>query len=193
MSEERRSRLTALLSFEEIATEISRTAEVIAFEWESYRGERLRGCNRAAFLLHVSEDIYDAFFNSPVGYRAQYAINQKRGEEANRSLIGMIQGKLLSYANEHSDVALDLVRASLDATDAKSWIREQQVHDQLGDDFAEIRFERWIQESEDGVGLRAPLGTQIEVNGGWFDAGGREHRDPRKASRSYEIYTTGFT
>lgn len=192
MSEARRARLIGVSSFESITAGILLTAEIIAFEWEPFRFERLRGCNRAAFLLYLPEHIYDAFFNSPVGYRAQYAISQRQGEKANRSLIDMIKGKLMSYANENGNVALDSIRASLDGTDAKAWIREQEVHDHLGDDFAEILFDRWIQKSEDGVGLRAPVGTQIEVNGGWFDTAGREHRDPHKTSRSDEIYTVGF-
>ena len=54
-------------------------------------------------------------------------------------------------------------------------------------------FERWINNSEDGVGLRAPVGSKLIINGGWLDEHGGERVDPYKAGRNQEIYNVGFT
>lgn len=147
----------------------------------------------AAFLLEVSTDTYDAFFNSPAGYRGQYALSVAHGEAANRAFFALQGEHLLAFALKNSEISVDRLRASLGATDAKVWIYEPEVERQLGRDVREIIFSPWQQASEGGVGLLAPVGTKLEIKGGWIDPHGAERRDPIKAERSDEIHRLGYS
>ena len=86
-----------------------------------------------------------------------------------------------------------LLESSLAATDAKIWILESEVELHLGDPTPEIVFDLWQQGTTDGVGLRAPIGTRLEVKGGWIDREGRERRDPYKATRGDDIHAFGYS
>jgi len=191
---DRTQRLLKYTSFDEIAS-FMKAAKVIDFAWEPFQHKRLKGCNRASFLLQVSEQLYDAFFNSPVGYRSQYAVGISAGESANRKLLSKLEAKLLEFAkplNLAPETRVQ-VQTSLCATDAKLWIYEPEVEGQLGEETPAIIYFPWQQSSTDGVGLLAPVGTKLEVKGGWLDSQGYEHRDPFKATRSEDIYRHGFS
>jgi hypothetical protein len=71
---ERAAALASHGSFDEVLS-LLRSARVIGFAWEPYRAAELRGTHRAEFLIQVSARGYDAFFNSPMGLRAQYALS----------------------------------------------------------------------------------------------------------------------
>ena len=81
---ERREALLAWTSFENIVGALMFEASVAAFVWDSFKGPELPRCRRAEFLLHVPSYVYDAFFNSPAGYRAQFALSPQLGSAANR-------------------------------------------------------------------------------------------------------------
>lgn len=66
---ERVERLLSYANFGAVVDLIADSVSILDFEWEPFEADRLRGCHRASFLLRVSPDAYDAFFNSPVGYR----------------------------------------------------------------------------------------------------------------------------
>jgi hypothetical protein len=142
--------------------------------------------------LRVSRNEYDAFFNSAAGYRAQYAISPTAGASANRKLLKSLEPQLLAAARKQRKVTPWLVRASLRGTDAKVWISEDEVDDQLSDPLPSLAFARWEFRSPNGQGLRAPVGTLLEVKGAWLDVGGVEMRDPTKEDRSLRIHETGF-
>jgi hypothetical protein len=152
---ERARRLLSYASFDEVIG-LLEAAKIVAFAWEPFQNDRLRGCHRASFLLQVSTDMYDAFFNSPVGYRAQYAVSVGTGEAANRTLLSRLEPKLLQFANTKNLVPEIRVRSSLRAVDAKVWIYEPEVEAQLGRKDTEISYTPWQQASTDGVGLLAP-------------------------------------
>ncbi len=189
---DRAKRLLSYASFDKVIG-LFETVRIVALAWELFENDRLKGFHRASFLLQVSTDVYDAFFNSPVGYRAQYAVSVGTGEAANRAMLSRLEPKLLEFANVKNLVPKTRVQASLRAVDAKVWIYESEVEAQLGREDAEIIYTPWQQASINGVGLLAPVGTKLEVKGGWIDDRGEEHRDPFKASRSEEIHSVGFT
>ncbi len=64
--------------------------------------------------------------------------------------------------------------ASLLASEAKLWICESEVESQLGEEQPAILYTLWAESSETGVGLLAPVGTSLEVKGGWLDRQGQE-------------------
>lgn len=189
---DRASRLLSYVSLDEIIGHLQ-MAEIVAFAWEPFQSDRLKGCHRVSFLLQVSPDMYDAFFNSPVGYRAQYAVGVVTGEAGNRALLRKFEPRLLEFTHEKNLVSETRVKASLQAADAKVWIYEPEVEAQLGREDTQILYAPWQQASTDGVGLLAPIGTKLEVKGGWVDDHGKERRDPFKANRSEEIHSVGYT
>jgi hypothetical protein len=140
----------------------------------------------------VSPDAYDAFFNSPLGYRAQYARSITEGEKANRQLLSALEPGLVDAAARLKVATHSSVLASLRASRAKLWILESEVEQQLSD-APSIIFPAWEFESLAGQGLRAPVGTLLEVKGAWMDPLGKEVLDPTKAHRSEQVHKTGFS
>ena len=57
---------------------------------------------------------------------------------------------------------------SLDGEQAKVWIVESAVEEQLTGS-PPISFAEWEFNEPDGQGLRAPVGTQLEIKGAWID------------------------
>ncbi len=168
-------------------------AVVTGYVWERFTFGRLSGTNRAAFLLEVRESTYDAFFNSPVGYRAQYALGVETGLAGNRDLIDALDPKLMGSAWAQDAPNHSSISISLRGTDAKIWIDESEIVTQMGRDAVDIIYPRWREHSEDGAGLLAPLGTRIVVLGAWLDKDDNERRDPLKANRALDIHLRGYT
>lgn len=189
---ERARTLLSYPNFDAIASLLGQ-ATVEGFSWEAFSGQALRGCCRVCFLLRVSEVAYDAFFNSPAGYRGQFAASTTAGEKANRELLARFEAPLLGYAENHSQVAQSIIRSSLRAAQAKLWIFEAEVEAQLGITEPAIAYAPWEQASGSGVGLLAPVGTQLEVKGGWLAPNGEERLNSCKSGRSAEIHRTGFS
>jgi hypothetical protein len=128
VSPERRARLLKQKNFSEVVFEILQTVKIISYEPEPFLSNRLRGCTRASFLLSVERDAYDAFFNSPVGYRAQYCRGRETGERSNRVILNALQDELIGFAKSEMSATFGLgkIVASLVAEDAKIWIDEQE-------------------------------------------------------------------
>jgi len=207
VSAERRTRLLGLNCFEDVLKQVISTSTILKYQAEHFKDWRLKGCTRAEFLLSVDRDGYDAFFNSPIGYRAQYCLGLETGELANRQLIEALKPKLLAFAEHITTAAFSLhrVRASLDAVDAKIWIDESESAIFPSSDFqVEIDYGPWIErakradafQEDDFIkamrGIRAPYGARLEVKGGWLDDSGFEKLDATKSHRSEQIATNGF-
>ena len=208
ISEDRRTRLLTWMSFYSVLEDLVSSAQIVFYEEEPFRNHRLRGCARASFLLLVDPYTYDGFFNSPVGYRAQYSQSCEKGEQANRLLIDALRSELVTFTQPSPKTTFDQNRiaASLDAADAKIWIDESEpVSIPPKELTIHIDHQPWVdratradlhQEDEfiNAVrGVFAPFGTRLEVKGGWLDAEGYEKRDPIKANRSKEIATNGYS
>lgn len=192
ISAERAAKLSGYQTFDAIANLVA-DAAITEFAWELFGETALRGCSRASFLLRVEPTTYDAFFNSPVGYRAQFAISVFEGEKANRYLLTLLESKLLAFASARKTVSESFVAASLHGAEAKLWIYEREVETQMGRENGEIEYLPWSTESEDGAGLLAPVGTMIEVKGAWLDSRGQVRHNLAKAHRSNEIHRTGYS
>lgn len=188
----RAKRLFELSEFSKVVALVAK-AHVTDFAWEPFANVSLAGCNRASFLLKVTPETYDAFFNSPVGYRAQFAKSPAEGEAANRNLLNTLAPMLLTFSATRQLAPQREVAASLRAGEAKIWILESEVESQMGDECPAIQYAPWIEASESGVGLLAPVGTLLEVKGGWLDRAGKERRNPAKTSRSRDIFEAGYS
>jgi len=180
------------VNFDAVA-QLLQDVSITDYVWEPFKGSRLKGCYRASFLVRVSLSTYDAFFNSPVGYRAQYALAPSTGERANRQLLFLLEQRLLAFAIVRGEKSESLLLTSLRSTQAKIWIYEREVEAQLGGNEAAILYQPWMKNSLDGAGLLAPVGQYIEVKGGWLDTQGNERIDPAKTARSDDIHNFGFS
>jgi len=203
---ERRDRLTSVPSFDDVIGRVV-CGTVNFFAAEPRCNPPCVGCFRAFFKIKIRECDYDAFFNSPVGYRAQYCIDPGNGESENRRLIDSLTSACLNYAHgrEPNHFPGNLVAASLRGVDAKIWIKEKDlpVTDEI-----HISYPPWVAKvhaAESGTiadqaarakalaGVHAPVGTHLELKGAWVDSEGLECRDPAKAARAIEIRDYGFT
>lgn len=187
---DRRRRLLSWTEYDRIVSALLQCT-IILYLWESAYSANLPGCHRASFELKVDRDTYDAFFNSPVGYRAEYARSERQGEAANRRLIEALTHSLIAFAVSQGESHLSRVCRSLSASQAKVWIKETEVQNQLTQQFPAITYPAWDFNDPNGQGLRAPRGTRLEVKGGWLDAQFNEVLNPAKGHRSRFIYQTG--
>lgn len=183
-------KIQAWVSYEQIVEQLAACA-VLPLYWEPAYSLNLSGCHRASFELDVGHDLYDAFFNSPTGYRGQYAVSETRGEAANRKLIDALRPSLLRCAQRDPNAHQQWVAASLQGSQAKVWIVESEVDEQLTVDTPSIDYPPWEFNAPNGQGLRAPYGTRLEVKGGWLDPSGKAKLDPSKQHRSSHIHKTG--
>jgi len=159
------------------------------------------------FRVRVPESVYDAFFNSPVGYRAQYRLAIEQGERCNRELIDALTPPCLAFADTKapSHFPARLIAASLAVKDAKVWINEADL---AGLEGAHITFKPWLDKaaaaargtradkaarSKAETGILAPTGTQLEIKGAWIMPDGAECYDPTKQQRGREIHDYGFS
>ena len=188
----RQSALLAWTSFDQIAEQFA-SCSVASFYWELATAPHLSGCNRASFELQVDPDLYDAFFNAPAGYRGQFARSEAVGEAANKKLIDMLLPRLIAAAGDHAAAVDGRVTRSLLGAQAKVWIVEPEVEEQLGAPLPSIVFATWEFHASNSQGLRAPRGTRLEVKGAWIDVTGNEAINPTKRRRSNFIYSTGDT
>ena len=188
----RTAKLNAIHHFETIIETLV-GANVEAYEWESARDQRLKGLGRASFLLKVASGDYDAFFNSPAGYRAQYALSASNGQARNREILDRLELSLIDFASNNGEDDLYRVAASLRGVGAKIWIYEKEVADQMGGSEHAIHYPPWESYEESDAGLFAPVGTMLEVKGGWLDNECVEHPDPVKSMRSSEIHNYGYS
>jgi len=204
---ERIARLLKPKSFNEVISELLPAIKLDDYEAEPFRSNRLRGCTRASFLLSADHDAYDAFFNSPVGYRAQYCRSHESGEKANRQILDSLQDTLIDFAKQRMNetFGLEQIAASLAAKDAKIWIDESEPASLPPTDLQiHIDYRPWVDrarkadalQDEEFIGairgVLAPFGTRLKVKGGWIDSNGFEQRDPCKDNRSEMIALNGF-
>jgi hypothetical protein len=184
----RRECLLAYHQFDEVVA-LLRSARIEPLYRERATAPHLTGCHRASFKLNVHQSAYDAFFNAPAGYRGQYALGEAQGTRANRAVLAALMPRMLT-AFPTSAMSL-AVSTSLHGKQAKIWINEPEVQDQLGDPCASIDWPEWQFNEPDGQGLRAPLGSILEVKGAWIDSTGHEVINPYKCGRARNIYRTG--
>jgi hypothetical protein len=185
-------RVAALLAWQDFDAIVAclACASIVSAEWEPFRTAALAGCSRASATLRVSQAEYDGFYNSPVGIRAQYARAGSHGELADRQLIAALEPRLLPELKAVAPPPPDWLQRSLRGRGAKVWIFESEVESQDADDV--IIYEPWARQSLAREGLRAPIGTLLEIKGAWLDSAGSEQQNPAKAHRSYTIHRTGY-
>lgn len=169
---------------------------VSEFSAPSYKGDRgkreAKGYWRAVFSFSVTTATYDAFFNGPAGYRAQFCEHSCNGSVKNRECIDALTPLLLDFVRLAAPKdPVEKITVSLRCKTAKIWIDEQARDCTLNhqtitvDDLVVLNVPRWVQaarEAEQAMqstrpkakqcamyGVQAPEGTRLKVLGGFIN------------------------
>jgi hypothetical protein len=194
----RSNELRQIADFNDVVSLLTRSVSAIHVSACPGRDAELKSCVQPVFTLSVSEGAFDAFFNSPVGYRACYLRGANAGLSANLALIETLLDRLLDKAALAGVLELEAidVRTSLLATSCKVWVDEDDFPFQnLTEDLA---IDAWVHAAASGVekaswGLCAPKGTRIQVKGALLDPCGNEIVPGKKILRRHEIQRYGFS
>lgn len=194
--DERRARLESIRSFDEVVVFVARDMRSVVVSSCRGRDPGLTECVRPVFTVEVPNS-FDAFFNSPAGYRAQFLADADLGQAANSRLIHELLGELMNSiagtaAEELSGID---IKSSLLAASAKVWVHE--------DDFpfqrltCDLAVEPWLKASSQYLkakwGLCAPQHAKMQIKGAFIDPWGNEVVPKGKIKRRFEIHDYGFS
>ena len=186
-------------SFDEIAESIRLNAQIL--DACVCEGEDLgpKDCWRPAVILTIDVELFDAFFNSQSGYRAQYLSSADCGQAANSELLRAMEPRLtdsvVARCGENR-LSRECIGNAFLANSAKIWPDEEAL------DFTEATIDlaigRWKQRCEwinapAGAGLWAPKGTRLKVFGAFIDPWGNEIVSRKKILRRFDISERGFS
>lgn len=210
----RRAELEAVSDFDAIIDCIVSEATLSKFEVCRGKEGSIKGCLRPQFELAVSAGTADLFFNSPVGYRAQYLMDPDEGQRQNGRLLRALRNKLIAFASseqsKHPMTAKD-IEFSLLACSAKIWLPEASFsfnHDLI----EEIPVPIWRQNALSALeaygrrerpepekkekaiwGLRAPRVSAIDVKGAFLTPSDKAEVVPLdKITRRCDIRCYGY-
>lgn len=195
----RRARLEEFDSFEKVLRRLFLKIEIVAAHLRE--GEELGppDCWRPEAVLVVDGEAFDAFFNSPGGYRAQYLSNPDHGQAANGRLLRELEPRVTNEVLKHcgeKQLTREKVRNALLANSAKIWPDEDAL------DFTEatidLAVDRWKQSCDwinapKHAGLWAPEGTRLKVFGAFIDPWGNEVVSCKKIRRRFDVHECGFS
>jgi hypothetical protein len=213
---DRLERLSENVPFSEV---VARVGGVRNINFSAEPGNReAKGWIRAAWVLEVTPELFDLFFNSSSGYRGQFYLAPQRGLEANRLLIDSLHGRLLASADAgppNPNMTRRQVEASLTSRYAKVWIDEDSsTLDQTSKDpviIQALEVPKWVTAMKDALsawrqgkspdayvarsllGVQAPEGQRLDIRGAWMDRGNTDHVVPSKEDRAEHIHKFGFS
>ena len=163
-----------------------------AVAWE--RGHLMQDCGRAIAVFPISPITFDALFNGPSGYRAQYYLSTSEGAAFNRMLVmALLKAAERAYDPDRVPQTWPIVQASLDGCWSKLWIFNDT------DAFTsappgELRPRRRAERHPTGIALCAPLPSNpaIELKGTWLSNDGyHQTQDPLKFDRDVRLHERG--
>ncbi len=195
----RRSDLENSGGFAEIIQRVRDEASDIALEIEVGKTPGLENYRRPVFTFSVQPKTFDAFFNGPQGYRAQFFASAEIGQAENNLVMTLLLDRLIAtptpLSAEHDVADIDLGR-SLSACSAKIWIDERDFP--FEDTPRDLAIRRWRINANLGVekaqwGLCAPVGTNLEVKGAFLDRAGNEMVPSSKVRRRFDIHLFGYS
>jgi len=204
-AEARRARLQQHLPFHQLAARIAERLTVLCCHKSQIDGTDFR---RPVFSLNVGKELFDQFFNSPSGYRAQYFESPWAGLCANAVFMKAVSTPLIASGPGDSGLAIDFIRESLASPSAKAWLTERgkeldgRCNGCLGEwsapssgSVAEIKNNRWdVAPSAKGEwGRSAPYLKKLRVMGAFLDDRLNEFVPFDKRFRAEDIHRVGWS
>jgi hypothetical protein len=159
----------------------------------------------------VGTDLFDQFFNSISGYRAEYFRSPWAGLQANAMFMRLASESLIrSSASEATELTREFIRESLATPSAKVWLTESGKELVEGcpgckgewsssaagpASLREIRNSRWdvAQGIKSEWGRKAPYLTKLRIMGAFLDKRLNEFVPFDKRFRAEEIHQFGWS
>lgn len=199
----RQNRLLAVSSFYDVVDQIEKELTILCYHTQHC--DDAYGYARSVFCIRVPEEVFDIFFNSPSGYRANYFSSPSLGLQQNHFLIQRLFLKLSLWAQQSvGGYSADFAQKSMLSISSKAWLAEcsMEICDACkgewsasSDGNAEISNSRWEQSSQPNsrYGIKAPLHTKIRLFGAFLNNRGDEFIPARKRDRDKQIHDTGWS
>jgi hypothetical protein len=187
--------------FEAISSEVVRTMRVLCLH--SDRCDEAAGYKRIVCCVSIDRELFDLFFNSWNGYRAQYFRAADGGLALNAQFLNTV-APALAAAGAGTNLDAAFMTASLQVASAKVWLAEvgkgfcslcAGEWRTASDEAAEILNDRWecstIPDAKNG--RKAPFLTMLRVMGGFIDSAFNEYVTTRKRNRAQQIHESGWS
>ena len=187
--------------FDEICDRIRNSMNILCSHADLCKDQQ--GFARPIYCIEVWKSLFDLFFNSKNGYRAQYYCSEKQGIKGNEFLIRTVLPELLEF---NLPLKREFTLKSLQAQSSKVWvaeiIREYFCPKCFGewkpniDRESEIMNDRWENSIEDDKsvwGRKAPYFTKIKIFGGFLNLNYEEFVPEHKKDRSLDIHKYGWS
>jgi hypothetical protein len=195
----RRRKLEAYDAFEKVFELVCREAQVVRADVCEGKELGPQDCWRPMVVLDVGKDVFDAFFNSPGGYRAQYLSDPDRGQAANNRLLRALEPKLTNAVVERcgeQHLGRGRISSAFLANSAKVWPDEAELN--VAKASVDLEIARWKQPCAwinfpRNARLWAPEGTKLTAFGAFLDHWGNEVVSRKKIRRRFDIYQCGFS
>jgi len=196
---ERRKRLAAFDSFEKVIAAVTGSLEVTGGWICPATDLGQNNCWRPSVHLVVSPSAFDAFFNSPGGYRAAFLGSPEAGQAANGALLRVLEPALSAAVLADcgsSRLSAEWIRNAFLANSAKIWPNEDVLN--FVKATYDLDIEKWKTGCESvnapsGAAFWAPQGTHLTAIGAFIDSSGNEIVARRKIRRRFELHDCGFT
>lgn len=198
----RQKRLLSVEYFSDVVGQIKREMSVLCYHRQPCDDDS--GYARPVFCIQVPEELFDTFFNSPVGYRGSYFASPLHGLECNHRLMEALLPDLSSWARQNSPgYNASFIQEALLGVSAKAWLAECTMElcpacegewSRPSNDQAEIINGRWNTSNQPNsrYGRKAPLHSKIRLFGAFLNNRGDEFIPARKRHRDQHIHDEGW-
>lgn len=200
---ERLKALAERLSFPQVVDEVNREMKLRCFHHQPRTDDP--SYSRPVYCVEIGESLFDAFFNSELGYRGQYFVSPDTGLEANCLLLTALCPALVSWTlRNYASVDVTQLAEALCLPSAKAWLSEGSLKlcAACSGEWApsyqselQIQNDRW--ERSDHLhatwGRQAPRFTTLRLFGGFVNAEHKEWVADHKLRRARQIWAHGWS
>lgn len=186
-------------------------ASSFTYKWDP--ANSMPGYARVIFSISVGRSLFDKFFNSPAGIRAQFFDGASQGAAFQSNLTTKILDTLANYLANHDTLHEKQGIKSIVGSYSKFWMDESQglpsgpydqsfpikqwvdsANPQLNKAIlTELKITQALATDLSEWGIWAPIRFNIKFLGTFVDANGKEWVAPLKETRGGQIKYLGFS
>lgn len=200
----RKGRLLSYGTYKKLLNEMARKATI-----KFHKRERCRdypSYYRVVVHLELSTKLVDLFHNSNFGYRAQYFLDKKNGENTNRYALNVLTPIILNQLRKKHKYTCqpDWVEKSLNEKFSKMWIHQGEWMLKKKKSDRNLLVNRWQSVDLDKLDkkskkrviwatLTPEYEKMVDVMGTFIKSDGTNLKKDLKPLRSSHLYNLGFT
>jgi hypothetical protein len=194
--------------FESIADQIKNELNILCCHADPCRTGPLADLGessfaRICFCIRIPPEIFDSFFNSKNGYRAQYYVSPHMGALANEIFIRTLLPELVNVKYDPT-ITSDFICESLNSPSSKVWLAEvgKEVRRDCDgckgewrahEEPPEIINRRWEHCERPKWGSQAPYLTKLRIFGAFIDERNNVFLPQDKRFRGDDLYRCGWS